>query len=111
MPSQDREHDSASGCLLRLFWLLLGNALLVIVALQILVREWGGFSGLDVAYWSVVLLLLAARYADVRYFKGTTAEGKPSTLGDWRRYAFILVLSAGAVWLAVHLLGAFRLSR
>jgi hypothetical protein len=56
------------------------------------------------------LLLLAARYADIRYFKGTTAEGKPSTLEDWRRYAFILVLSASVAWLTVHFLGAFWLS-
>ena len=110
MPTQDPDFDSSSGCLLRLFWLLLGNAVLVIVALQILIRVGGVFSGLDVVYWSVVALILAARYADIRYFKGTTAEGKPSTLEDWRRYAFILVLSAGVALLTVHFLGAFWLS-
>ena len=110
MPSHDQEYDSLSGCLLRLFWFFLGNAALVLVAVQLLLQPRGWFSGLDAVYWSVVVLILAARYADIRYYKGTTAEGKPFTLEDWRRYAFILVLSASVAWLTVHFLGAFGLS-
>lgn len=110
MPSQDQKYDSPAGCLLRLFWLLLGNAALVLVVLQLLLHPGGWFSGLDAVYWSVVVLIVAARYADICYYKGTTAEGKPSTLEDWRRYTFIIVLSASAAWLTVHFLGAFGLS-
>ncbi len=110
MPTQDQEYDSPSGCLIHLFWLVLGNAVLVVVAGQLLLHPKGWFSGLDAVYWSFVALILAARYADVRYFKGITVEGKPSTLEDWRRYAFILVLSASVAWLTVHFLGAFWLS-
>jgi len=54
-------------------------------------------------YWSVVVLIIAARYADIHYFKGTTADRKPSTLDDWRRHTLIVVVSAGAAWLAAHL--------
>jgi len=110
MPTQHQEDEPASGCLLRVFWLFLGNGVLVVVAWQLLLYPGGWFSPLDAVYWSAVVLLLSARYADIRYFKGTTAEGKPSTLEHWRRYAFILVLSASVAWLTVHFLGAFGLS-
>jgi hypothetical protein len=110
MPSQDPQQDAPSGCLFRLFWMILGNMALLAVAGQLLTCPRGWFSGLDVAYWSVVALLIAARYADIRYCKGTTGEGKPCTLEDWRRYAVIVVLSTGVVWLALHFLSAFWLS-
>ena len=90
--------------------LILGNLALLAVGGQLLFHPRGWFSALDAVYWLLVALVLAARYADIRYFKGTTAEGKPSTLEDWRRYAFILVLVAGVAWLIVHCLGAFWLS-
>jgi hypothetical protein len=110
MPIQHKEHGAPSGCLLRLFWLIAGNAALVIVAGQLLLHPMGWLSGLDAVYWFIVALILAARYTDIRYFKGITAEGKPSRIEDWRRHAFILVLSAGAAWLTVHFLGAFGFS-
>jgi hypothetical protein len=65
------------------------------------------FSRLDVVYWTVVILILAARYADIRYFKGTTAEGNPCSIDDWRRHAFILALLAGAAWLVLRLAAHF----
>jgi hypothetical protein len=111
MPTQDEGQQSASGCLLRLFWLFLGNGVLGIAAAKLALHPRGWFASLDAIYWVAVALLVAARYADIRYFRGTTAEGAPATLADWRRYAFILVLSAGVVWLAVHFLGAFTLAR
>jgi hypothetical protein len=104
MPTQDPHYDSPSGCLLRIFWMFLGNAALVLVALMI-VRAGRAFSVLDGVYWLVVVLSLAARYTDIHYFKGTNVEGNPSTPDDWRRYAWILLPLAGAAWLAVHLLG------
>ncbi len=109
MPTQDPNHESSSGCLLRIFWMFLGNAVLAIVALQIL-RAGRALSVLDGVYWLVVVLSLVARYADIHYFKGTDADGNPPSAGTWRRFALILVLSAGAVWLAIHLLGRVGLS-
>jgi hypothetical protein len=104
MPTQEPRIESSSGCLLRIFWMFLGNAALVLVALQIL-RAGRAFSVMDGVYWLVVVLSLAARYTDIHYFKGTNADGKLSTPDDWRHYALILVLLAGGAWLAVHLLG------
>jgi len=105
MQTQERKYDSCSGCFIHLFWLLLGNLALLIVAGRLLFHTGGMFSLLDAVYWLLVVLILLARYADIRYFKGAAADGKPCSLEDWRRYALIFVLWAGLVWMAVHLLG------
>ncbi|MBN1854784.1 MAG: hypothetical protein JW829_18775 [Pirellulales bacterium] len=110
MPTEEREQEGSSGCLFRLFWMILGNLVLFFVAVQLLFHPRGWFSSLDVVYWLTTVLILVARYADIRFFQGTTAEGKPATLRDWQRHAFILVLVTGVVWLAVHLLGVFWFS-
>jgi hypothetical protein len=80
----------------------IGNALLMLIGVQILQSD-RRFSGLDVAYLLVVLLIVGARLADIRYFAGADQFGKPSTLADGRRYALKVVSLAGFVWLAVHL--------
>ena len=110
MPSQDRERDASSGCLLRLIWLVVGNMALMLVGVQLFLHPRGWFSVLDAAYWSIVVLILAARYADMRYCNGTTADGKPCTPAIWRRHTVVLVLLACVVWLAAHSLGALGLS-
>jgi hypothetical protein len=84
MQTQDQKYDSSSGCLIHLFWLIVGNVALLIVAGQILFHTGGRFSVFDAIYWLFVVLILAARYADIRFFKGTTVDGKPSTLKDLR---------------------------
>jgi hypothetical protein len=93
MSDQQQGRDSLSGCLLRVFWLCGGNAVLAVAGAQILLNAPPMFSRLD--------------YADIRYFKGTTAEGNPSSIDDWRRHAFILALLAGAAWLLLHLAAHF----
>jgi hypothetical protein len=104
METQDRKNDSSAGCLIHLFWLLLGNIMLLVVAGQ-LFSGGGKFSWLDILYWLLVFLILLARYADIRYFKGATIEGRPSSMQDWRRHALILILLAGLAWIAIHLWG------
>ena len=111
MSSQDRPYDAPWGCLLRLFWFLLGNIILVIVAVKLLLQPTRWFSGLDVFYWSVVVLIVAARYAEIRYFQGSAGDGKLATLQDWRRFAIVTLLSAGGAWVAVHVLVMFGVSR
>jgi hypothetical protein len=103
MQTQDQKYDSSSGCLIHLFWLIVGNVALLIVAGQILFHTGGRFSVFDAIYWLFVVLILAARYADIRFFKGTTVDGKPSTLEDLRRHATILIISAGVIWITIHL--------
>jgi len=105
---QEERHDrhEATGCLLRLYWMLLGNALVVLFAYRIAERE-GMITPLDAVFWLGAASLVIVRYVDIRFLAGKTAEGKPATMKHWRRYSLhVLVLSA-VLWLAVHGLGYF----
>ncbi len=106
--SQDAPNEPASalGCLLRLIWMLLGNAGLVALALLITKQPRWSFSFLDAAYALLVLGLLGARFADITRFGGMTTSNEPATLKHFSRYAPRVVLIAAAMWILAHLAAA-----
>jgi hypothetical protein len=101
--SEDRGNDtSVAGCLVPAFWMLAGNGILAICALAMIGK---GFAVglLDAFYWLTVCGLIGARYADIRYLGGRTAEGAPATMAHWRRYTVIVVVVSAVLWGAIHL--------
>ncbi len=108
--SEERPAETTSllGCLIPTFWMLLGNGLLALCALAIAAGT-TPFSAADVLYWLTVVCLLAARYVDIRYLKGRTAEGAPATMAHWRRYAMVLSAVSAVVWIGAHLTPDFGL--
>jgi hypothetical protein len=74
----------------------------VLFFLAFFIAERRGLSALDLAYWSVVLAAILARHVDVTRLEGQTDDGKPATLGHWRRFVLLMVLVAGAVWILAH---------
>jgi len=93
--------EGASGCLLRVYWMLLGNALVILCAYQIVEAE-GALSLVDLLYWLGVASLVAARYVDIRSMEGRTAEGEPATMRHWKRYSLGVLGISAALWLATH---------
>jgi hypothetical protein len=99
------QSPAQAGCLLRLFWMIVGNAIvygsLAYVALNKL-----AFPGvLDIVVWLTVVLTIVARRVDITRWQGTTASGEPATLEHWRRYAVIVVLVAAAASAVAHMVG------
>ena len=87
------------GLMVRLIWMLFGNAALALLAVHI--AQAGSFSMVDVLFWAVVVVMVGVRYIDVTRFGGLTAEGEPATLRHWRRYTgYLLAASAGLYTLA-----------
>ena len=99
------EYSSGAGCLTRLYWMFLGNALLAIV-LAYLIQNHPKFpSLLDAGYLLVLASLVAVRYIDISHFKGATTDGEtPATMDDWRKHSLFLVTGSVAVWLALRFL-------
>ena len=98
------EYSSEAGCLLRLYWMFLGNALLAIVLAYLIQKHPPFPSLLDAGYLFSLASVVAARYVDIRHMKGETCEGGvPATLSDWRKYAVLIVAGCVSVWLAVRL--------
>lgn len=97
---ESAEHVSGPMAILRLFWLKLGNAALLILALYIFKHGRGLEPSLDVPYVIVVVLILGARLLDGAASKDAPRPGKADP-GFWK-FAAVLLGSAGAVWLVAH---------
>lgn len=99
------EHSSEAGCLIRLYWMFLGNAVLFIVFAYLLQNRPRFPSLLDAGCLLTVASLVAARYIDIRKFNGANGENSaPATMADWRKYALFLVTGCVLAWLAIRVL-------
>jgi hypothetical protein len=102
--STQSEYQSPSGCLLRLFWMGLGNVALVLTALWI--YQSAGWSIADILFGVIPLLMIGSRYLDIVRHQGTTANGEePATMAHLKRYALTLVMVAAALWAVTRALG------
>lgn len=96
----------ATGCLVRIYWMFLGNGLLALCA-YLIMKTHKLFSGADIGFWLAALSLVVVRYVDIVQFHGTTADGKSATRADWIRYTVRMTIIAVVLWIAAHQLGAF----
>jgi len=102
-PNSTQASHSPLSLVVRLFWLIFGNFVLILCAIRMLFGEAGaGLSVIDAVYWVTVALLVVARYVDVTRLGGATSDGKPSTLADFRVYTAKLVASTVAAWVVLH---------
>ena len=90
------------GCLVRVGWMLIGNALLLLSAFSIAIGG-GALSWVDGAFWAVVAAVIGIRYLDIAKMGGATAAGQPATMSHWRRYVLLLVVFSLAAWCIAHL--------
>ena len=104
---EDHKYDPPAGCFFRLFWMMIGNLVLLFCAYFIAQHRSSLLSIADAFYWIVVGSLLAARYVDIRYLYGLTAEGDPASMADWRRYAVLVLIASTGLWLVVHAVAVF----
>jgi len=102
--SSANKETHVSGCLVHLFWTLIGNFVLVL-CLVLMIRK--GFSSIDIVYWVTVGFMLITRYLDIKKFQGINMDGKQSTVQDWKRYSILLIALSSLGWIGAHLLSEF----
>jgi len=95
------QYTNPIGCLVRMFWLV-GGLPLLFIALNVWMERKTSLSFVDPIYWGLVALLVGVRFADIKWLKGTTSEGEPSTMTHWRKYSLLLVAISLALWLVAH---------
>ncbi len=99
------EHSNEAGCLIRLYWMFLGNAILFILLAYLFLNRLRFPSLLDAGCLLALASLMAARYIDIRRFNGANVENSaPATMADWRKYTQFLVTGYVAVWLLIRVL-------
>ena len=101
-----RSPENELGCLLRVYWMILGNALLAAAAYKIVQTE-GELTLVDLVYWLLVGSLITVRYVDIRFVRGRTSEGQPATMKDWRQYTFGVLAASATLWFVAHGLSYF----
>lgn len=92
-----------AGVVARLYWLVVGHAMLAILGMNIWKSggEWGTFT--DIAFLANLGGLVAVRYLDIARLGGTTAQGDPATMAHWRRYSAIALAVWAVLFVVVHL--------
>jgi hypothetical protein len=86
----------------RPFWMLFGNFILLIAAVNILFGKNKTSYVSDLVFWVTVVALVAVRFLDIKFLDGLTSTGKPASIRHWERYAVVLVLCSAAIWAAAH---------
>lgn len=103
IPPSDSPQQRAGGCLTRLCWMAFGNVALLVSAILIAKNHETHFSAIDVIFWVIVAGMLVARYADIKWLQGQTADGSTqATMSHWRRYVVLLLVIAVVVWALAH---------
>jgi hypothetical protein len=82
--------------------MLVGNAILTLVAVAIAQQGRDRAWATDATFWTAVASIVIVRYLDIALLDGATASGEPASLSDWRRYTARLLLIALVVWIVVH---------
>lgn len=102
-PKEVAPQAEQMGCLavvVRLTWLMVGNAALFFLAIRIAQRK--AFSGFDIAFWGTVAGLVLLRYVDITRLRGFTKDGEPASLRHWRNYTLLLLLISAGLWILAH---------
>ncbi|HPA19568.1 MAG TPA: hypothetical protein PLU30_17605 [Verrucomicrobiae bacterium] len=107
-PQPDRRQpaQSPAGCILHMLWLFGGSLALAFCAIHIVLNHSVRPSVADALFAAFLAGSIAVRYIEIRFFNGTTDDGRPATMADLRRYALRVSLIGGAALGAAHLLAA-----
>ncbi len=89
---------SAQGFLLRIYWMIAGPVLLFFCIVFLVEKRPPMPSPLDLIFALAAAGLVLARYADIRWCDGTSADGQPASPTDFRRYARWVAAGAIAAW-------------
>lgn len=82
--------------------MLVANAVIFFSAILIVKTSNPALSAFDILFAGGLIASVAARFADIRHFNGTTCTGEPATMLDWRRYAITMVFLMALIWGAAH---------
>jgi hypothetical protein len=92
----------------RLFWMALGNVVLLMSSISIIGHKGQGLHTADVVFWITVPALVVVRYLDIKLWDGQTAMGTRATMVHWRKYAALLLVCSTAVWVVCHVVNYLR---
>jgi len=95
----------------RLFWMLLGPMILILLTLSIVSRGKSWFTVPDLAFFVFLCFLPLARWYEFHAGSPQTSTGEPASAYHLRRYALAAFIIGLAVWVAANVLGVHLFTR
>jgi hypothetical protein len=105
------KYDNPLSLLARLFWMLVGNAILFFTTIFTFINQGKMFNAADVVFWITVAALVLTRYIDVKFLGGMTVTDKPASMANWRKYTMFLLICSTAVWALSHAINYLFINR
>ena len=105
------KYDSMLGLLARLFWMLVGNAILFFLTVFLIMNQGKMFNAADVVFGVTVAALVLTRYIDIKFLGGFTTTDKPASMAEWRKYTMFLLIGSTAVWGLSHAINYLFVAR
>jgi hypothetical protein len=89
----------------RVFWMVLGPAILIISAASIFSSSSGWMTFVDAVFVVTVVGMIAARLIDFQSGDSRDAFGEPVSAPDIRRYCIVLAAAGCGVWVLANVVG------
>lgn len=102
MSASEPVDTSFVSALFRAFWMLLGHATAIVLALSIAALPSWTLGWRDVVYWACITAIVATRSLDVIHYAGTTGSGEPMTRAMLARWSIAVLVCFAGLWLAVQ---------
>ena len=88
----------------RVFWMLFGPLILVLLLYKIVDRDGEGVASTDAIFLFVLAGLPIARWVEFRSGDPRTSTGEPATRAHMQKYVAVTLLVGAAAWIAATLL-------
>jgi hypothetical protein len=89
---------------LHIYWIFFTHIVAIMAAILIMSNHLQSRVSPNIAFFLVPLSAMIARYLDIRFYKGQTAEGASATMGHWRKYSVRVVAAHAALWVGVQII-------
>ena len=91
--------------LARIFWMMIGPMILVLLVMGVAGTGTGWFTGHDIAFLIVVAVTVLARWYEFRSGNPLASTGDPATPDVLRRYVVCVSLIGLGVWVVANVIG------
>jgi hypothetical protein len=104
------ESTSFLGIVARLFWMMIGPAVLAVLAYNIVNIGSGWLTPVDYGYLAILAAVGLARWFEFHCGNPQTAQGEPATPEHLRRYLLGLFGVGLLIWIVANVVGNYLLS-
>jgi len=99
--------NSAAAAFGRVYWLMIGPMLLLLLAFHIARTGDGWLTTADYVFWGMLAVLPLARWLEFRGGHPKTNTGEPASDTELQRYFVMAPLVGAAIWVISHLIGNY----